>query len=122
MLQEISEFFVLREAGLSVRTALLYNFLVSSTILIGAIGGYFLLEQFEALEIPLLGLAAGSYLIVVFHDLIPHSINAATERGHYIKHVVFFMVGVALMGLLATFLPHAESEHEVKTIALTQMI
>ena len=31
MLQEISEFFVLRQAGLSVRTALTYNFLVSST-------------------------------------------------------------------------------------------
>ncbi len=108
MLQEISEFFVLREAGLSARTALTYNFLVSSTILIGAIGGYFLLEKFEALEVPLLGLAAGSYLIVVFHDLIPHSIEAASERGHYIKHVVFFVVGIALMTALVIFLPHAE--------------
>ena len=107
-LQEISEFFVLRGAGLSVRTALVYNFLVSSTILIGSIGGYFLLEKFAAIEVPLLGLAAGSYLIVVFHDLIPHSIDSARERGHYFRHLVFFAIGAALMALLVLFLPHAE--------------
>lgn len=107
VLQEISEFFVLRGAGLSVRTALMYNFLVSSTILIGSVGGYFLLEQFAAIEVPLLGLAAGSYLIVVFHDLIPHSFNSARERGHYGKHVAFFITGIALMAIFVTFLPHA---------------
>ncbi|MEK7479693.1 MAG: ZIP family metal transporter [Patescibacteria group bacterium] len=107
VLQEISEFFVLRQAGLSVRTALTYNFLVSATILIGAVGGYFLLEQFEAFELPLLGLAAGSYLIVVFHDLIPHSIDSARERGHYLKHMVFFAVGIVLMAALVTLLPHS---------------
>lgn len=108
VLQEISEFFVLRQAGLSVRTALTYNFFVSATILIGSVGGYFLLEQFEAFEVPLLGLAAGSYLIVVFHDLIPHSLGSITERGHYRKHAFFFLSGVLLMGLLVTLLPHGE--------------
>ncbi|MEK7156601.1 MAG: ZIP family metal transporter [Patescibacteria group bacterium] len=107
VLQEISEFFVLRGAGLSVRTALMYNFLVSSTILIGSVGGYFLLEQFAAIEVPLLGLAAGAYLIVVFHDLIPHSFSSARERGHYGKHVAFFAAGIALMAIFVTFLPHA---------------
>ena len=123
-LQEISEFFVLRQAGLSVGKALLYNFLVSSTILIGAIGGYFLLDTFESLEIPLLGLAAGSYLIVVFHDLIPHSISSATERGHYVRHIVFFLVGMILMGGLVTLLPHAEPEHEMELSGFlpTQMV
>lgn len=106
MLQEISEFFVLRQAGLSTSRALTYNFLVSSTILIGAIGGYFLLEKFEALEVPLLGLAAGSYIIVVFHDLIPHSIDSVRERGHYRKHLLFFAVGAVCMALLVMFLPH----------------
>lgn len=106
VLQEISEFFVLREAGLTERQAFTYNFLVSSTILIGAIGAYFLLETFETLEVPLLGLAAGSYLVVVFHDLIPHSIGEAHARGHYLKHAVFFLVGVAFMIILVTFLPH----------------
>ena len=107
MLQEISQFFVLRQAGLSTRKALTYNFLVSSTILVGAVGGYFLLEKFEAFEVPLLGLAAGSYLIVVFHDLIPHSIDSVRERGHYFKHLLFFAVGITLMAVLVTLLPHS---------------
>jgi len=106
VLQEISEFFVLRQAGLSVRAVLTYNFFVSATILIGALGGYFLLETFKLLEAPLLGLAAGAYLIVVFHDLIPHSINSIAERGHYFKHIFFFLVGISLMSLVITILPH----------------
>ncbi len=104
-LQEISQFFVLREAGLSARTALVYNFIVSSTILIGSVGGYFLLENFQSLELPLLGLAAGSYLIIVFHDLIPHSIGMARERGHYGRHFIFFLTGLAFMATFVTFLP-----------------
>jgi zinc and cadmium transporter len=107
MLQEISEFFVLRQAGLSTRTALLYNFIASSTILIGSIGGYFLLGQFEALEMPLLGIAVGAYLIVVFHDLIPHSLGTVLERGHYARHAFFFFGGILLMSLLLILLPHA---------------
>ncbi len=111
-LQEISEFFVLREAGLSSRRALTYNFLISGTILIGAIGAYYLLERFEALEVPLLGLAAGSYLIVVFHDLIPHSLGSVRERGHHMRHIIFFVLGAVLMFGVTTLLPHAEPEHE----------
>lgn len=107
VLQETSQFFVLRQAGLSVRAVLVYNFLVSSTILIGAVGGYFLLATFQLLEVPLLGLAAGSYLVVVFHDLIPHSIGSARERGHYGKHAIFFAVGIMLMAAFVMFLPRA---------------
>lgn len=109
ILQEISEFFVLRQTGLSANKALLYNSAVSSTILIGTLGAYFLLGQFEALEVPLIGLAAGSYLIVVFHDLIPHSISRASGWNHYAIHFVFFVIGAALMMLLITYLPHVEA-------------
>ena len=111
LLQEISEFFVLKEAGLSVRAALVWNFITSSTILIGVFGAYFLLERFEALEIPLLGLSVGSYLVVVFHDLIPHSISKATTRWHLAKHALFFAAGLALMAAVVTFLPHTELAH-----------
>lgn len=111
-LQEISEFFVLREAGLSTSKALLYNFLVSSTVLVGAVGGYYLLERFEVLMVPLLGLAAGSYLVVVFHDLIPHSIDSVRERGHHVRHVVFFLLGLACMFALTSLVPHVEPAHD----------
>ncbi len=121
MLQEISEFFVLREAGLSVRHALLYNFLTSATILIGTIGGYFVLEQFEALEVPLLGLAAGAYLVVVFNDLLPHSIGSIEGRQHMVRHLIFFLVGLAAMALASYALPHAEPEEEHVSAVATIM-
>ncbi len=105
-LQEISEFFVLRDAGYSTRGALIVNFLTSSTILVGAIGGYFLLDTFEMLEGPLLGIAAGGILIVVLHDLIPHSIRGANSATHYVKHLAWFLVGIALMSAVVAVLPH----------------
>lgn len=117
MLQEISEFFVLREAGLSVRRALTVNFLSSAAILVGVFASYYLLEQFEAIEIPLLGLAAGSYLVVVFHDLIPHAIETAFDRRHVLRHLFFFLLGLGLMALLSAALPHEEPEAEARAAA-----
>ena len=104
-LQEISEFFVLKDAGYSTKGALVVNFLTSSTILIGAIGGYFLLDFFEILEGPLLGIAAGGILVVVLHDLIPHAVRDSHSRAHYLKHLIWFSVGVTLMYGLVAVLP-----------------
>lgn len=106
LVQEVSEFFVLRQAGLSTRRALFYNFATSSTIILGALGGYYLLDIFESLELPLLGLAAGSYLIVVFHDLIPHSIRTSRHGIDYAKHLAWFFVGLALMAAFALYIDH----------------
>ncbi len=109
-LQEISEFFVLRDAGYSIKKALGVNFLVSSTILIGAVGGYFLLGAFEMLEGPLLGIAAGGILVVLLHDLIPHSIRDAKNPRHYALHLLWFFAGMLVMFAVTTFVPHAEPE------------
>lgn len=116
-LQEISEFFVLRDAGYSTRMALGINFFTASTILIGSIGGYFLLDAFEALEGPLLGIAAGGLLVVVLGDLIPHSVREARSHMHYAKHLFWFVIGFVVMAAVVSYLPHAEPEesesHEV---------
>jgi zinc and cadmium transporter len=108
LLQEVSEFFILRDAGLSVKRALALNFLASSTILVGAIGGYLALDAFEAIEAPILGISAGAFLIVVLHDLIPHSIRDARTPLHYAKHLGWFLVGATLMLLVSTLAPHLQ--------------
>ncbi len=110
LIQEISEFFVLRGAGYSARQALTLNFLISSTVLIGSVGGFFLLDSFEVLEGPFLGLAAGAFLVVVLHDLIPHSVRASNGRLHLVKHLVWFAVGIALMAGVSTLVAHQEPE------------
>lgn len=111
LVQEVSEFFVLRQAGYSTSRALTLNFLVSSTILIGALGGFFLLDAFEMLELPLLGIAAGSFLVVVLHDLIPHSVRYSREKKSYLKYIVLFILGAALMTVVNMSLGHSH-EHD----------
>jgi len=69
-LQEGSEFFVLTQAGYSVKKASLINFAVSSTILIGVAIGYLALGS-TTLELTLLALSAGFFINVVVHDLLP---------------------------------------------------
>lgn len=108
LVQEVSEFFVLRGGGYSTKKALIVNFAVSSTILIGALGGFFLLETFELFEVPLLGIAAGSFFVVVLHDLIPHSIKSSRTLRHTAIHLLLFALGVSLMLTVGTLAGHGE--------------
>lgn len=112
IIQEISEFFVMRQAGLSTTKALLVNLASSSTILIGAIGGFFLLDVFEAIELPLLGLSAGAFLVVVLHDLIPESVRHSHKEKKYIQHLVFFAIGCLLMVAVGLFVSHNHDHDE----------
>jgi zinc and cadmium transporter len=111
ILEEISEFFVMKEAGWSTKKALAINFFTSSSILVGAIGAYFLFETMEHAEPILLALAAGVFLVVVLQDLIPHSIRKSSEEKHIClkKHIVWFLFGIILMSGVNTLLSH---EHE----------
>ncbi len=70
-IQEISQFFILKETGMSTKNALLKNLLASSTILIGIALGIFV-SNFHELEILILGVAAGSFLYVFIVDLMPN--------------------------------------------------
>ena len=107
IIQEVSEFFVMKEAGYSTKKALSLNFIVSGSILIGSIGGYFLLDKFEMLELPLLGITIGSFLAVVVQDLIPHSVRSAS-KSHTMRHVLWFALGLILMLAVTLLAPHVE--------------
>lgn len=110
LVQEVSEFFVLKSVGYSTKKALKINFMASSTILIGSIGGFLLLDRFEILEIPLLAISGGAFLIVVLQDLIPHSIKNSFSPKHHIKHIVWFLIGVILMFTVNSQLSHSHGE------------
>lgn len=97
VVQELTEFFVLRQAGYSTKRALVRNFLVSSTILIGAVGSYFFLERFESLEPVFLGVAAGGFLAVLLQDLIPSSFGEARRSKKALSHIVAIILGLLLM-------------------------
>jgi zinc and cadmium transporter len=110
--QEVSEFFVLRQSGYSTKKALALNFFVSGTILIGAIGSFLLFETFEFLEVPLLGIAAGSFLVVVVNDLIPQSIRHSNNKTNFAKHFTAFLVGIALIFTVSQLTTHSHEDHD----------
>lgn len=112
-LQEVSEFFVLRQAGYTTKQALAINFAVSSTILLGVGLGYFALASHE-LEAALLAVSAGFFLHVVAHDLFPKRHQHET-LGLFGKHLAIVLVGAMLMGLVAGVLTEGHEhghEHE----------
>ncbi len=112
VLQEVSEFFVLRQAGYSVKRALTINFAVSSTILIGVVLGYFALAS-RGLELVLLAVSAGFFLHVVAHDLFPKR-HEHHSQVQFFKHVGFVLIGALLMGAVAsaTSSSHSHGESE----------
>lgn len=102
VLQEISEFFVLKQAGYSTKRALAVNFITSSTILIGVLLSYWAILAHE-LEGVLLAVSAGFFLHVVIHDLLPRPKTYETVR-EFMLHVVVLLIGLALMtGITAVF-------------------
>lgn len=105
LVQEISEFFVLRQAGNTVRQALTKNFIVSSTILIGAIGGFYL-ASFEKIETVLLAVAAGAFITIVIKDLIPNSVRQSMDDKKYIRHALAFASGIVLILAVSAFAGH----------------
>ena len=112
IVQEISEFFVIKQSGLSTKKSLIINFMSSSTILIGSLGGFFLLEQFESIEVPLLALSAGAFLVVVFQDLIPESVRHSKQEKNYLKHGFFFTIGIVIMLGVNSFVGHSHAHSD----------
>lgn len=105
LLQELSEFFVLKQAGYSTTKALLYNFLVASTILIGVAFGL-VVAQTDLLQGILLALSAGFFINIVLHDLLPHH-HGEVSRTSLPIHVGMIVVGMALIGGVNQLFAHS---------------
>jgi zinc and cadmium transporter len=108
-IQEISEFFVLKDAGYTVREALLRNFIASSTILVGAAIGYFAIHT-ETVTAIILGISAGAFLYISSKDLVPRVVRHALEDRSYIRYIQFAILGMTLIFTLTYFIGHAHEE------------
>lgn len=69
--QEVGDYIVLLNAGLSRTRALAYNALSGLSAVAGGVVGYFVVGQWEALFPYLLVIAASSFIYVAVADLIP---------------------------------------------------
>jgi zinc and cadmium transporter len=101
--QEIGDFGVLLYAGFEKRKAMIANFSVALTVVLGGIVGFFLssLDSFVAYLLPF---AAGGFIYIAASDLMP---EIRKEQGLKKSLASFgvFLIGVLIM-YLVTFLEH----------------
>jgi zinc and cadmium transporter len=107
-LQEISEFFVLKKFGLTTKEALIKNFLISGTILVGIFLGIFVKGN-EIIDIIILGFAGGGFIFLVFHDMIPFK---NFKNKNFWKHLLFFTLGFILIFAINKSSPHTHAHEE----------
>ena len=102
--QEIGDFGVLLYAGFKKEKALLANFLVALTVVLGGVVGYFL-SFLESYFIYLLPFAAGGFIYIAASDLMPE-IRKEQSLKKSLASFGVFLIGVLIMYLVTYF------EHE----------
>lgn len=96
--QQLGIFGVLIKGGFTRNKAILYSFLAQSTIILGALAGYFLAGTMGGLIVLLVPFAAGNFIYIASSDLIPE-MHKSDGKDRAVCLVVFF-IGLALMWLL----------------------
>lgn len=108
--QEVSEFFVLRDAGFSNKKALTLNFLSSLTIVIGVLIGTNLSDNTLTQTI-LLSISAGMFLQILIHDLIPFKQFLQIQHKTNRPLLPLFFLGIGIIFTVRLLVPHSH-EHE----------
>lgn len=101
--QEIGDFGVLIYGGFEKKRAILLNFIVALTIVIGGIIGYFISKNIEHAVTFLLPFAAGGFIYISATDLIPE-IKKETNIKKSMATMLVFLVGIIIMWLIKTIL------------------
>ena len=96
--QEIGDFGVLLYAGFNKKKALIANFFVALTVVLGGIAGYFLSFVLRNFIPYLLPFAAGGFIYIAASDLMPE----IRKETNLQKSVISF--GVFLLGIMLMFL------------------
>ncbi|MEK6589324.1 MAG: ZIP family metal transporter [Nitrospinota bacterium] len=97
--QEIGDFGVLVNGGLSVRKALVFNLLSAVTSILGAIISLVIGPQIQGYSLFMLPVTAGGFIYIAGSDLIPelqHDVNVSTSFSQLIS----IILGVLVMALL----------------------
>ncbi len=101
--QELGDFHILVFAGFTPRKALFYNFLSALVSICGAVAAYFAASLFAQGQSVLLAVAAGSFIYIGAADLLPE-LHKQIEGEISSRQLVFFLVGIAVIWVLKTYL------------------
>lgn len=111
LVQEISIFFILKEAGYSTKKALVWSFIVSTTLLLGVILSATLASVTD-FALPLVAFSAGGFTYILFRDLLPSIYSHACTEKKYKQYAFAFVVGFLVMLTVTLLLPHKHDPAE----------
>jgi zinc and cadmium transporter len=97
--QEIGDFGVLIHAGFERKKALILNYVVAFTVVLGGIAGYFLSYVINDVIPYLLPFAAGGFIYIAASDLMPE-IRKETNIKRSINSFAIFILGIVLMYII----------------------
>lgn len=101
--QEIADFSILIHGGMQKSKALFYNFLSALTAVVGAVAGFYFLENLSGLLPVLLAFTGGMFIYIACADLIPE-IHKDLARQRSWFQVLPFVLGIALLWILIRLL------------------
>lgn len=104
--QEIGDFAILLQGGLSRMKALFFNFLSSLTAIVGAVVAYFYLSAFETAIPWMLAFTAGGFIYIAVADLFPEMKKEQSVAKGMLQ-LAFLILGVSFTWLLVHVLPHS---------------
>ena len=95
--QEIGDFGVLIHAGFHKTKALVLNYIVASTVILGGIVGYLAAFYIDGAITYLLPIAAGGFIYIAASDLMPE----IRKESNFKKSIASF--GIFLLGIIIMF-------------------
>jgi len=97
--QEIGDYGVLIHAGFNSKKALMLNYIVALTVILGGIVGYFSFSHLDNILPYLLPFAAGGFVYIAASDLMPE-IRKDTRLKKSIGTFIIFVLGILFMYLV----------------------
>jgi len=104
--QEIGDFMVLLNAGLSKARALAFNALSGAAMVAGGVAGYFALDGVQTAVPYVLVIAAASFIYIAVADLVPE-LHRQRRFSDAAAQLLLLLTGIGTVLLLAQVLPHA---------------
>lgn len=97
--QEIGDYGVLVHSGFKKTTALLLNFFIALTVVLGGVMGYFFFSHVDSMLPYLLPIAAGGFVYIGASDLMPE-MKKEPQLKKSIGVLMIFVFGIIMMMLV----------------------
>ena len=97
--QEVGDYIVLINAGLSRMRALVYNMISGMAAVVGGVLGYFLIEPWQDFLPYMMVVAASSFIYVAVADLIPQ-LQKRLSRRDTVLQIFWLAAGLVMIGLI----------------------